>query len=262
MSAVNAADAMAAEPPGLKPRHLRRPHWPPLNRGLLIAAAGFLTAATTLATLVHLGAIHGLDRRVLIGLQSRASGAQDVALSIFAYLGSVEVTLLVALVLILPLFKGLRLLSGLPALVVLIASGVEALGKTLVRQPVPDAAYQRFPGFLPTLGQFKAGSYSFPSGHVLRATIVFGLILYLAERWRLFGRDAERLSPILLLVPLLMAYTVLYLGWHWFSDAAGGLLLGLGMLLPVIALLERNRLVVPDGPPRSGGAAAQDRYPG
>ena len=253
MSAVNAADAdaTAAEPP-LKPRHLRRPHWPPLNRGLLIAAAVFFATAAVTAVLVQIGALHGFDRRLLLGLQARASGAQDVGLAIFAYLGSVELTMLIALVLILPLFKGLRLLSGLPALVVLLASGVEALGKTLIRQPVPDAAYQRFPGFLPTLGQFKAGSYSFPSGHVLRATIVFGLILYLADRWQLFGRDAQRLSPILVLVPLLMAYTVLYLGWHWFSDAAGGLLLGIALLLPLIALLERNRLVVPAGPAGTG----------
>src|SRR3989442_1145355 len=105
-----------------------------------------------------------------------------------------------------------------------------------------------FPVFLPGLAH-KLGHYSFPSGHVLRATMAYGLVLYLAERWELFGRDSSRLSPILVLVVFFVGYAVVYLGWHWLSDALGGLLLGLTLLFGLIAYLERKRMVNPGHEP-------------
>jgi membrane-associated phospholipid phosphatase len=80
---------------------------------------------------------------------------------------------------------------------------------------------------------------------VLRATVTYGLVLYLAERWELFGKDSSRLSPVLVLVVFLVGYGVVYFGWHWFSDALGGLFLGLALLFGLIAYLERKRLVNP-----------------
>jgi membrane-associated phospholipid phosphatase len=84
---------------------------------------------------------------------------------------------------------------------------------------------------------------------MLRATVTYGLVLYLAERWELFGPDSSRLSPVLVLLVALMGYAVIYLGWHWFSDALGGLLLGLTLLFGLIAYLERKRTVNPGHPP-------------
>jgi membrane-associated phospholipid phosphatase len=84
---------------------------------------------------------------------------------------------------------------------------------------------------------------------VLRATIAYGLVLYLAERWELFGRDSSRLSPVLVLVIFFVGYAVVYLGWHWFSDAIGGLLLGLTLLFGLIAYLERKRTMNPGHAP-------------
>jgi membrane-associated phospholipid phosphatase len=71
------------------------------------------------------------------------------------------------------------------------------------------------------------------------------LVLYLSERWQLFGKDSSRLSPVLVLMVLLIGYGVVYLGWHWFSDAIGGLFLGLTLLFGLIAYLERKRTVNP-----------------
>ena len=162
----------------------------------------------------------------------------------FSYLGSIEVTLVIAALLGLALFRGLRLLAVLPVVVILLGSGLEFIGKLVVPSVAPGRAFQRFPDILPTLGH-HVGKYSFPSGHVLRATIAYGLVLYLAERWELFGKDSSRLSPILVLVIFFVGYGVIYLGWHWFSDALGGLLLGLTLLFGLIAYLERKRTVNP-----------------
>jgi membrane-associated phospholipid phosphatase len=210
----------------------------------MITAGVFGGAFLLSAILVSLGFFGQSNLRLTHYLQGRASFGQDVGLGIFVYLGSIEVTLVIAAMIGFALFRGLRLLAVLPVAAILVASGFEWLGKHLVHSLPPGKAFQRFPDILPALGH-PVGTYSFPSGHVLRAAITYGLVLYLAERWELFGRDSSRLSPILVLVVFLVGYAVVYLGWHWFSDALGGFLLGLTLLFGLIAYLERKRLVNP-----------------
>ena len=223
---------------------LIRLRWPVLSRRLLITAAAFFAGYVAIALFVHFGAFDRLNLRMTHYLQGRGSTGQDIGLGIFSYLGSIEVTLVIAALLGVGLFRGLRLLAVLPAALILAGSGLEILGKQLIVSPAPGTAFQRFPEFLPSLGH-KIGHYSFPSGHVVRATLAYGLVLYLAERWELFGRDSSRLSPILVLVIFFVGYGVVYLGWHWLSDAIGGLLLGLALLFALIAYLERKRTVNP-----------------
>jgi undecaprenyl-diphosphatase len=220
-----------------------RIHWPALSRRLLVAAGVFLAAFMLVALLVHLNKFGHLDHRLTQYMQNRGSLGQDISLGIFSYLGSIEVTIGLALVLAVPLFRGLRLLALGPTAVVLLSGALEYLGKHSIHQVPPGAKLLHFPSFLPKLPGRLLDPYSFPSGHMLRTTLVFGLILYLAERWELFGKDASRLSPVLVWVIFLMGYAVVYLGWHWLSDALGGALLGMTLLLGMIAYLERKRLV-------------------
>jgi membrane-associated phospholipid phosphatase len=223
---------------------LIRPHWPVLSRRLLITAGVFFAAFVVVAIFVQAGAFGRLNLRMTHYLQGRGSTGQNIGLGIFSYLGSIEVTLVIAALLGVALFRGLRLLAVLPVAFILVGSALEILGKQVIVSPAPGMALQRFPGFLPSLGH-KIGHYSFPSGHMVRATIAYGLVLYLAERWELFGRDSSRLSPVLVLVIFFVGYGVVYLGWHWLADAIGGLLLGLTLLFALIAYLERKRTVNP-----------------
>lgn len=223
---------------------LIRPHWPLLSRRLLITAGVFFAAFVIVAILVQAGAFGRLNLRMTHYLQGRGSTGQDIGLGIFSYLGSIEVTLVIAALIGVALFRGLRLLAVLPVAFVLAGSGLEIAFKELIVSPAPSKALQHFPAFLPSMGH-KIGHYSFPSGHVIRAALTYGLILYLAERWELFGRDSSRLSPVLVLVIFFVGYAVVYLGWHWLSDALGGVLLGLTLLFALIAYLERKRTVNP-----------------
>jgi undecaprenyl-diphosphatase len=227
---------------------LIHPTWPKLSRRLLVTAGVFFAAFVLVTLMVRAGAFDSLNLRLTHSLQARGSQGQDIALGVFAYLGSIEVTLVVGILLGAALFRGLRLLSVLPAAVILFASGLEYLGKKLVLSPGPGHAFDRFPGFLPSFSH-NIAPYSYPSGHMLRTTVTYGLVLYLAERWELFGRDSSRLSPVLVVLVALMSYAVIYLGWHWFSDALGGLLLGLTLLFALIAYLERKRTVNPGHAP-------------
>ncbi len=218
------------------------PGWPAASRRLLVVAGTLFAAFLLVALLVQLRQFDRLDYRLLHYLQDRGSPGQDVSLAILAYIGSIEVTLAIALLLAFPLFKGLRLLAIGPAALVLAGSVIELLGKHLIANASPPAFYHRFPSFLPTLSR-HADANGFPSGHMLRATFLYGLCLYLAERWQLFGRDSSRLSPILVVVVLLLGYALCYLGAHWFSDVVGGALLGLSILVATIAYLERKRQI-------------------
>lgn len=210
----------------------------------MITAGVFFGAFILVTLLVIFGAFDRQNLRLTHYLQNRGSFGQDLGLGLFSYLGSIEVTLAIAALLGLALFRGLRFLAVLPVAVIVLGSGLEFLGKLVVPSLGPRQAFQRWPDLLPKL-QHQVGGYSFPSGHVLRATVAYGLVLYLAERWELFGRDSARLSPVLVLVIVLLGYGVVYLGWHWFSDALGGLLLGLTLLFGLIAYLERKRTVNP-----------------
>ncbi len=218
--------------------------WPAVSRRLLITGGVVGVAFLFVALLVQLRTFDRMDFRLLHYTQNRGSLGQDIGLSVLSYTGSVEVTLILALLLAVPLFKGLRMLAIAPALLLLLGSAVEVVGKHTVTNAPPPTFYHRVPDFLPRLtGRVDPGS--FPSGHMVRSTILYGLILYLAERWQLFGRDSARLSPVLVLVILLLGYALVYLGAHWFSDVLGGALLGLALLVALIAYLERKRLVSP-----------------
>ncbi len=214
--------------------------WPAASRRLLIISGVFGTAFLLVALLVQLRKFDRLDFRLLHLLQNRGSFGQDLGLSALSYGGSIELTLAIAVLLAVPLFKGLRLLALGPAAILLLASGVEYVGKHAITNAPPDVFYHRLPSFLPALTRHMDPN-SFPSGHMLRGTILYGLVLYLASRWQLFGRDSSRLSPVLLLAIVLLGYALIYLGFHWFSDVLGGALLGLAFLIGMIAYLERKR---------------------
>jgi membrane-associated phospholipid phosphatase len=218
------------------------PGWPAASRRLLVIAGALFGLFLLVALLVELRQFDRLDYGLLHYLQDRGSPGQDFTLAVLAYIGSIEVTLLVALLLFFPLFKGLRLLAIAPVLLVLAGSVVELAGKHVIANAAPPGFYHRVPSFLPALFR-HADANSFPSGHMIRATFLYGLCLYLAERWQLFGRDSSRLSPILVPVIILLGYALAYLGAHWFSDVLGGALLGLSMLIAMVAYLERKRQI-------------------
>jgi undecaprenyl-diphosphatase len=84
-----------------------------------------------------------------------------------------------------------------------------------------------------------AGWYSFPSGHATLAPLVFGLgALIWAAPWPRRTRVALLAAAAALSV--LIAYSRVYLGMHWPTDALGGLLLGTGWSALWVAWWDRR----------------------
>jgi undecaprenyl-diphosphatase len=83
--------------------------------------------------------------------------------------------------------------------------------------------------------------WQFPSGHVLAATIGYGLILLLI--WPRLNRPAVRIIVVLALVALLLLIGLsrLYIGAHYLGDVLAGYAVGLGWLALCTAIWAAYR---------------------
>jgi undecaprenyl-diphosphatase len=83
------------------------------------------------------------------------------------------------------------------------------------------------------------GDPSFPSGHVLGATLLYGFLIYAAELAIPAQTLKRTVQGVLLSMILLMGYARVELGAHWPTDVAGGWLIGAVMLSGLVWLHQR-----------------------
>ena len=176
-----------------------------------------LTAFVLLSAVAGAGWTHRLDLFLVRTAQSRASGFLDAAGSLISAPGALEFTGVLLVVLVVGLFlKGRRRLAGRLLLASLIASLVELSLKLLLPVPPVPESLARIEDFAPlaTIEQ----PYPYPSGHMLRSTVLLGAV-YLLSR-------SKGLGAILAVYLAAMGASRIYLGVHWPSDVIGGFLLG------------------------------------
>ncbi|MGH7919494.1 MAG: phosphatase PAP2 family protein [Candidatus Dormibacteraceae bacterium] len=162
-----------------------------------------------------------------------------------AVLGGIEVTSAVVLLLLVVLWRtGLRRecwgLLAFPLVVV-----VEVLYKHFVSQNAPPALYAHGDGpsltMLFSMSGAGAGG-AFPSGHVVRALVAYGLCAFFVRRLAPPGWWQRWVVPAATVLVAVIAFDRLYLGVHWQSDVLGGLLLGGVGLSAAIVWLEWGAL--------------------
>jgi membrane-associated phospholipid phosphatase len=82
-----------------------------------------------------------------------------------------------------------------------------------------------------------AGGMSYPSGHASNAIFIWGVIAYLIYRYAHVDRYRGRLASAgVATLSLTVCAVSLLRNTHWFSDLFGGLLLGGGLLVLIIAI--------------------------
>ena len=74
-------------------------------------------------------------------------------------------------------------------------------------------------------------SYSFPSGHVFSATVIYGFCIYLTFGFINNAVAKWIVSALLALLILLIGFSRIYLGVHWLSDTLAGYATGFAWLL-------------------------------
>ncbi len=176
-----------------------------------VAAFALFSAAAGLRLL------YGFDLWAFRMAQSRTSGLLDAVGEFFSTAGGIELTAVVLLVLLAAVFfSGRRTLAGRVLIAFLATSAVEIAMKLWLPQvPLPDT-FSRSEGHTPIVG--IEYPYPYPSGHMLRATILLGTIFVL---WK--NRIGRGLLSIILIG---MVLSRVYMGVHWASDVIGGALLG------------------------------------
>lgn len=132
-------------------------------------------------------------------------------------------------------------------LLALTGSALNSEIKSLVGRPRPPASLVHVVG--------HPSGNAFPSGHTTTATLVFGLIFYLAMECMPRGWPRLAVQAFCLYAIVFTGLARIYHGAHWTSDVYGSLLLGVLVLGGVIALYRGARALLTRGEAGARGGA-------
>ena len=159
-----------------------------------------------------------------------------------AELGGIEVTTVLMLGLTVYLWRSGFGTDALVFIVFLAAQGFELFYKYNLHHSGPPAPLHESDG--PSITQLFAGAgpaNSFPSGHMVRTLVVYGLLAFVIQRLSPSRRVRTMAVIAALAITVVMAFDRLYLDVHWESDVIGGLLLGAIALLAGTVWLDRPK---------------------
>ena len=196
-----------------------------------------LFVAFSLAVAAHFFTLSDLD----VAAAFRSLWVPDLELPFrgIALLGGLEATTLLGLLLFVVLWRRGYHLGAFASSSVPLLTITEFIYKHTINHPGPPAALSHPDGpSLSHLFESAGGGWSFPSGHMSRTVLVYGLTAFVVQRLATRGRVRRVAVALALLAILLMVFDRLYLEVHWVSDVIGGLLLGATFLAASITWLE------------------------
>jgi undecaprenyl-diphosphatase len=199
-------------------------------------AVASLVLYSGLTILVATGQTLGLDSRLMLAIATERRPWFSPLMYLASLIGGGEVAIPVALMFASSLWRRRRGQDARAYLIIALSGwAVYGLAKLSIRRSRPHVIPYLYHG---------AGWYSYPSGHSMLAPIVFGLAAVLwSAPWKSEGRRVAFIAAprarctwaggggggraAAALLSLTIAFSRVYLGVHYPSDAAGGLLLGL-----------------------------------
>ena len=208
---------------------------------LALLGAGFAAYTQVVAT----GVVGPLDLEVARALAGVWRPPLGVPSQVVAVLGGVEVTSVLAAGLAVVLWRRGFRIEAAALLAFPVAQLLEVVYKWSLRHP-PPVSFEHPDG--PSVVTMLHGGTltlngSYPSGHMMRTVLVYGLGAFVVRRLSSPGWVRTVAAPSAAAVIGLMALDRVYLGVHWQSDVVGGLLLGGAALAAAIAWLDRPRAV-------------------
>jgi undecaprenyl-diphosphatase len=201
--------------------------------GAIVAVAGIF-AFVWVAVHVERGATQSLDDAIMRWMGTHRIGWLELAFAQITLLGTGIVVLMIVGVAALFLWLTRHKYS---ALLLLVATGGGIALNNLLKLAFDRPRPQLFPWAATAL------SSSFPSGHAMSSTIVYVTVAYLAARLQ-HRRGARWVTMILAaVVVLLVCASRVYLGVHYPSDVAAGIVIGLAWAGLCLAALETIQVV-------------------
>ncbi len=86
-------------------------------------------------------------------------------------------------------------------------------------------------------------SFSFPSGHMMASVTLYGLLFYLVLKSNLKKGLKIFLGTILIILPILIGLSRIYLGVHFASDILGALLMSSLLILISTNIIDKYHLL-------------------
>jgi len=208
----------------------------------LVAIVVLSVAFVALTIAITAGVFKVLDQQVALAMHGIWQESLHRLFQVIAELGGLELTTLLMTALFIYLWRGG---FGADALVVgafVGADALEVLYKSLLFHPGPPHSLSHRDG--PSLTDALTGTglgNSFPSGHMVRTVVVYGLLAFVIRRLAPSPVARALAIPAAIALTVLMAFDRLYLDVHWESDVIGGLLLGGIALVSATIWLDRPR---------------------
>ena len=207
--------------------------------GIVVLGVAFIL----LTIAITAGAFTDLDLQVAQAMHDLWQPSLHPVFQVIAELGGFELTTLLMLGLCWYLWRSGFGSDALVFVVFFAAQAFELYYKLNLHQPSPPASLREADG--PSITElFSSGAgigNSFPSGHMLRAVIVYGLLAFVIRRLSTSPRVRAFAVAGAVVTVVLMVFDRLYLDVHWESDVIGGLLLGAIALLAGTVWLDRPR---------------------
>jgi membrane-associated phospholipid phosphatase len=210
----------------------------------LLALVVLVVAYVAMTLVVGAGWLGTFDHQVLQMMSSAWSDSLHPLFRAIAELGGLEVTSILMIGLLIFLLRNGSWADALAVLAFVAALILETLYKIALYHPGPPRATAHKDGpsvtdlfTTPSLSNLN----SFPSGHMVRAVVAYGLIAFVVRRFAPWRVAYALAIPIAVVLIVIEAFDRLYLDVHWESDVIGGLLLGAIALLSATIWLDRPR---------------------
>ena len=197
---------------------------------LLVVASGLCGALREKVLLQEF--LLGLDSQVAQWLHAHATPCVTTAMLTISALGSGRAVTVIALGLAL-FWVWHRAWERLLVLVLTVP------GAALLNALLKHAFRRARPTFADPL--LVLTTYSFPSGHAMAATVLYGLLAVSAMRHLRQGRSRMLVASVAGVVIVLVSFSRLYLGVHYLSDVLGGMAVGVVWLLMCLTAAESVR---------------------
>lgn len=176
--------------------------------GGLLLSAGLLLFLSLGEDILEKSGLVAFDTQLAAALQNTIAQRQLSFLTPITILGNgTTLTIIGVIVALLLLLRRERTLA-LGWIITLLGSGILNM--------VLKASFHRVRPEYSTIG-----GWSFPSGHAMGSFVAYGMVAYLAAVF-LPRRPAQLVAGLLLLLVLLIGFSRIYLGVHYFSDVVAG----------------------------------------
>jgi len=213
----------------------------PALRARLVTASALAVAFVALTMALAAGALNMLDKQVLQAMASLWSEPLHPLFQAIAELGGLELTTILMIGLAAFLIRGGFGADAWVVLVFVAAQVLEVLYKANLHHLGPPRTVSHADG--PSLTELVSSTgplaNSFPSGHMVRSVIAYGLIAFVVQRLAPWPLARSLAIPVATAIVVLIAFDRLYLDVHWESDVVGGVLLGAIGLVAGTVWLDR-----------------------